>query len=508
MPTIAPRSRKKIEYGDFQTPPALARDVCRTLARMEISPNSILEPTCGRGAILEAAAEQFADAKQLVGLDVNPDYARWAERQMQRFKSHQSIVVESEDFFETDWPRRLACLPDPLLIVGNPPWVTNSVLGGLASKNVPEKRNSHGLRGIEALTGKSNFDISEWMLLRMVEWMHGRDATLAMLCKTAVARKVLQRGWSNGETWADTQIFGIDAVEHFDASVDACLLVIRSQQPNGPRSTEASVFPSLSATNPEKQIGHRDGLLVADVSVFDQARKLLGRSQLSWRSGVKHDCSKVLELNREGTAFRNGFAELVTLEPDYVFPMLKSSHIASGTTEANRWMLVTQRTIGEDTREIASKAPLTWDYLAAHAEFLNRRASSIYRDRPLFSVFGVGEYTFALWKVAISGLYKKLHFQAIGPVAGKPVVLDDTCYFLACDSEVAARQLTEMLNSEIAQRFFETFVFWDAKRPITTELLQRLDLIKLAAALQMDWRPTNVAANSPPSVEGQLNLFN
>lgn len=507
MPTTAPRPRKKIEFGDFQTPAGLAREICRTLARIGVRPASILEPTCGRGSLLEAAADQFVSANQLVGLDVNLEYVRWTERQMQRFAGRRQVVIEPGDFFEADWLARLACLPDPLLIVGNPPWVTNSVLGGLASENLPEKCNSNGLRGIEALTGKSNFDISEWMMLRMVEWMRGRDATLAMLCKTAVARKVLQRGWANGETWADAQIFRIDALEHFGASVEACLLVIRSQQIAGPRSIEASVFSSLSSATSDQQIGHRDGLLVADVSAFVQARQLLGRSQLAWRSGVKHDCSKVLELKREGPAFRNGFAELVTLEPDYVFPMLKSSHIASGLVEANRWMLVTQRTIGEDTREIATKAPLTWQYLTAHAEFLNRRASSIYRNRPPFSIFGVGGYTFAPWKVAISGLYKKLNFQVIGPIAGKPVVLDDTCYFLACDAETEAQQLSEMLNSETARKFFETFVFWDAKRPITIELLQQLDLVKLAKAVQVDWKPRVVAKDSPVATDGQLRLF-
>lgn len=507
MPTAVVRSKKKVEYGDFQTPSALAREVCRTLAKLDVRPAAILEPTCGRGSLLEAAAEVFGDADQIVGFDVNPDYVAWTQRQLQRFQSAKQVVVESSDFFETDWPEHLARLSDPLLLIGNPPWVTNSALGGLGSTNLPEKTNSHGLRGMEALTGKSNFDISEWMLLRMVEWMQGRDATLAMLCKTAVARKILHRGWSSGATWSATSLYGIDALLHFEASVDACLLVIRSTADGKQAEPTAAIFETLDSKNPSTAIGFRDGSLVADVAAYERYRHLAGRSPITWRSGVKHDCSKVLELRREGDRFRNGLGELVSLEPQFVFPMLKSSDIAQGKTTTNRWMLVTQRSIGEDTSEIERSAPQTWDYLSRHTELLDRRGSSIYRGRPRFSVFGVGEYTFTPWKVAISGFYKRLTFQLIGPANGQPVVLDDTCYCLPCDSEEQARIFSEMLNSEAAQKFLSAFVFWDSKRPITIDLLQRLDLSKLSEHLGVVLPNFKTLSRRNSSKSGQRQLF-
>src|SRR5712691_9639767 len=149
MPTAIARSKKKVEYGDFQTPPTLAREVCRTLARLDVRPAAILEPTCGRGSLLEAAAEEFTAAEQIAGFDVNADYVAWTQRQLKRFQPATKVIVETSDFFETDWSKQLARLSDPLLIIGNPPWVTNSALGGLGSGNLPEKRSSHGLRGIE-----------------------------------------------------------------------------------------------------------------------------------------------------------------------------------------------------------------------------------------------------------------------------------------------------------------------------------------------------------------------
>jgi len=115
--------------------------------------------------------------------------------------------------------------------------------------------------------------------------------------------------------------------------------------------------------------------------------------------------------------------------------------------------------------------------------FLDKRKSSIYKNRPFFSVFGVGPYTFSPWKVAISGLYKKLEFVRVPPFCGRPVALDDTCYFFPCRSEEECNLLYEMVTSQPAQEFWSAFIFWDTKRPITAQLLNSLDLMTLAREL-------------------------
>src|SRR5207302_4424847 len=103
--------------------------------------------------------------------------------------------------------------------------------------------------------------------------------------------------------------------------------------------------------------------------------------------------------------------------------------------------------------------------------------------RPRFSVFGVGNYSFARWKVAISGFYKSLLFRVVGPIEGRPVVFDDTSYFVACCSQPEAEMVADLLNSPTAREFLNAFVFWDAKRPVTADLLRRIDLLRLAESL-------------------------
>jgi hypothetical protein len=101
-------------------------------------------------------------------------------------------------------------------------------------------------------------------------------------------------------------------------------------------------------------------------------------------------------------------------------------------------------------------------------------------------VFGVGAYTFAPWKVAISGLYKTLKFRVLGSVRGKPIVVDDTCYFIPCQTRQEAEFICGLLNSDLCQRFLRALVFLDAKRPVTIDVLNHIDLKRVAEKLGLE----------------------
>ncbi|WP_334193489.1 hypothetical protein [Pararhodobacter sp.] len=473
-----PKERDVWQYGDFQTPPELAQQVCAVLAANGIAPGAVVEPTCGRGAFLEAATVSFSEARQFLGVEINPIYVNEARERL-----GASALVEHGDFFTIDWEAVLSKDVGPWLVLGNPPWVTNAELGLLKSSNLPTKSNFQGHKGLDALTGKANFDISEWMLLNQLEWLRGRSGWIAMLVKASVARKILRQAWKRADPVGRASIYKVDAMQHFGAAVEACLFVLPVSI--GERSQDCDVFESLEATEPQSTIGFHDGVLVSDVMSYMRNRTLIGANRhYVWRSGVKHDCSKVMELS-EGEAgnYTNGLGELTLLEPDIVYPLLKSSDVAKGRTRPDRFMIVTQREIGGDTSGLAEKVPLTWRYLVNHADKLDSRGSVIYRGKPRFSVFGVGAYTFAPWKVAISGFYKSFNFMKVGPLGGKPVVLDDTIYFLPCQSEAEADFIMSLVRSQPYAELLRSMVFNDEKRPITAELLKRVSLELVAEQL-------------------------
>lgn len=491
----------KVEFGDFQTPMPLARAVCAVIQRTGFSPASVIEPTCGRGAFLVAALEAFPSACHFLGVDQDAVHVREAVRATNSIKRDKQVQILQGDFFDTNWADVVARLPKPILIVGNPPWVTNATLGSLGSANLPAKSNGDNLRGIEALTGKSNFDISEWMLRKNVQWLADAPGMVAVLCKTSVARKVLSYVWSQGLPVASAEVRRIDAHSHFGASVDACLLVMRFQP--GASSKACGDYGSLQSTDPDTVFGLRDANLVADVRLYDRRQDLLGRGLSGWRSGIKHDCSNVFELIQTDTGYENGMGQRVDVEPKVLFPLLKSSDLARNRSP-RKWLLVPHRTMGASPEDLQRSAPKAWQYLLTNGALLDRRGSSIYRNRPRFSIFGVGEYSFSPWKVAISGLYKKLEFVKVPPLEGQPVVLDDTCYFFSCQSERECQVLHDLVQSEPAREFWSAFVFWDAKRPITAHILNLLDFKAIASAAGEESDITRVLAERQwvPYTEG------
>lgn len=471
------KSARRAAYGDFQTPLELARLVCEQLVRRGATPASVVEPTCGVGGFLQAAGESFSQASRW-GLEIDVGYARRARRALEQ-EGH-AATVEVGDAFEFDWEARLRACEPPVLVLGNPPWVTSAELSVLGVDNLPVKSNHARRRGHDARTGKANFDVSEWLLQRILEAGQGFEVSVAMLVKTTVARRLIDHAMRSGRDIGALSLHRIDAQRWFRATVDAGLLCFDTTRAG---SLRCPVFAQLDAARPEAEIAVCDGRLVADAGAYERARPALGEAEPRWRSGIKHDCARVMELRRKDGQLLNGLGEQVDVEAAHVVSLLKSSDLRGVDRPApRRWLLLPQRRLGEPTEALAAQAPRTWAYLQAHAAALDGRKSSIYRNQPRFAVFGLGSYSFAPWKIAISGLYKRSAFTLVGPdERGRPTMLDDTCYFIGFDDERAARVALGRLRSEPAQAVLRALVFRDAKRPVTKEVLDRIDLRKLAS---------------------------
>lgn len=466
----------QLEYGDFQTPLVLAERICQKLSQLGVNPNVILEPTCGVGHFIEAAVNKFPTANKIMGVELNSNYLR--ELTQKPFFQDPRIIINQGNFFTFDWSSLIQSLDGEILILGNLPWVTNSQQGTINSENLPQKKNFQKFNGLDAVTGKSNFDISEWMLIQIVQWVKSRNAYLAMLCKNSVARKLLKYIYSHQINIADCSTYTIDTQKYFNANVEACLWVCRFDSKS--KQYFCDVFQDLESSN-YFRIGYRNNILVRDTNTFDQLKYLYSpESKLKWRSGIKHDCSKVMEFRRNGNFLVNGLGEIVDIEDNYIYPLIKGSDVAQNriyTTE--RYVLVTQKQVGESTESIQNLAPKAWNYLKSHAKYLDNRKSKIYQNNPRFSIFGVGSYSFAPWKIAICGLYKKLEFRLVGKIDEKSVVFDDTIYFLSFAEQQTAFQVLELLNSTLVIDFYSSLIFWDEKRPIKASILNSLNIKKL-----------------------------
>ena len=471
---------EKIEYGDFQTPSELADEVCGFLAGCGVNPDAIIEPTCGDGSFIVSAYRHFTNLKNVIGYDVS--HRHLANARQTLWRHGLNAVLEQQDFFDANWSSILSSAGAHPLVLGNLPWVTSARLGSMNSGNLPEKSNFQKHEGFAAKTGKANFDISEWMLIKLLEASHSKTVDLAILCKLSTARKVLKFAWTNGHSVSAASLHVINAATYFGASVAACLLFMRLG--NVPQSCSiADQYDGLSYQLKTGQVGIAKGELVSDAKAYQTYSELDGQEHHKWRSGIKHDASTVMELDIRGGSYYNKLNEKCEIESDYVYPFLKSSDLANNRIIPNRFVVVPQFHINDDTSILQAAAPNLWRYLEMHQTYLDSRKSSIYRNRPRFSIFGIGDYSFAHWKIAIAGMYKSFGFVKIGTYLNKPILLDDTCYFLSCQSETEADILLELLKSRPAQVFLRSLTFFDAKRPVTVDILKRLDLIKLSEFL-------------------------
>lgn len=468
------------EYGDFQTNRDLAEAVTKVLLNKKITPEIVIEPTCGKGNFILAALQSFPSIKQIIGIEIYEPYVWQCKFNILDYfllnpQANRPLVqiyhfnVFNFDFFELKRQIRKASL----LVIGNPPWVTNSTLGALESDNLPKKLNFKKNKGIDAITGKGNFDIAEYIVVSLMRVFERCNGLLSLLVKNSVIKNIVYEQRNNRLCISDIEEMNIDSKKEFDVSVDASLLLCQfGKQPS--QQCQVSDFYTGRFIN---KFGWKGDNFYSDIEMDRQIVSIEGKSQLEWRQGIKHDCSKVMELERNGRLFCNKLNEVVDLEEDLVYGMLKSSDLKTLIAEKpKKFTIVTQHYIGQSTDYI-SQFPNTYSYLQKHLDFFRTRKSTIYKEKPDFSIFGIGDYSFKPYKVAVSGLYKTFHFTLVLP-DNKPVMLDDTCYFLGFDDLKSAIVVHTLLNSDVVKSFLQTITFSDAKRMITKDVLMRIDLKK------------------------------
>jgi hypothetical protein len=407
-----------------------------------------------------------------------------------------------------------------ILVIGNPPWVTNSKLGSLNSDNLPKKRNFKNHSGLDAMTGKGNFDIAEFITLMMIETFQKINGNVALLVKNSVVKNILFDQVNKKYPISELEKLCIDSKKEFNVSVEACLF---SCNLNSKSEFECSEFDfyfqnelrTIQRTERRqdqrkaKRFGWFDGKFVSNIRTYIDTKDIDGESPFVWRQGLKHDCSSIMELDKVNGHYVNGLNEEIKLEDGLVYGLLKSSDLKNTViNQTRKFTIVTQKKVGQETNYIKVDYPKTYQYLTEHQENFSARKSSIYNNKPPFSIFGIGDYSFKPYKVAISGLYKTFHFTLILPQNDKPVMLDDTCYLIGFDKIEFAVYSLILLNSETTVQLLQSVTFSDAKRTFTKDVLMRIDLAELAkridkAVLQSELKILNEKYN----LDLTLNLW-
>ena len=473
------------EYGDFQTNKDLAfKSVQYILSRcLNTEFDLVVDPTCGKGNFILAVLSQIESLKKIVGIEIYQPYV-WETkfRILDFYIRHPNLTKPEIDIvhanvFDYDFATLSSNTAHyTTLVIGNPPWVTNSELGSIDSKNLPQKSNFKKHSGFDAITGKGNFDIGEYISLIILRNFNQHDGYFGFLIKNSVVKNLLYDQNRNKFRIGEIEKLNIDSKKEFNVSVDACFFLTKLNHVPEFTSRELDFYPKTEKT----EFGWFNGYYVYSVSDYQAANHIEGESQFIWRQGVKHDCSKVMEIEKFNGHFKNRLDQEFEIEEDLVYGLLKSSDLKVKQTKSFRKLtIITQKKIGQSTDYIQKQYPLTFKYLQVNREYFDKRKSSIYSGKPDFSIFGIGNYSFMPYKIAVSGLYKSTHFTLVLPDNNKPIMLDDTCYFIGFRNLAHARIAHYLLNHCHTQRFLKAIIFPDSKRSITKDVLMRIDFNKL-----------------------------
>ena len=224
----------RAEYGDFQTNKDLANRIAKHFEKRNISPEIVIEPTCGKGNFIIASLSNFKKVKKVFGIEIYKPYVWETKFNILDFflsnpdSNKPEITITHCSIFDFDLKNISKQFPtEKLLIIGNPPWVTNSKLGCLNSSNLPQKSNFKNQNGLDAMTGKGNFDIAEYITLMLLDAFQIHNGYLALLVKNSVVKNIVFYQKEKRYRISEIEKYCIDSKKEFNVSVEASLLFFK-----------------------------------------------------------------------------------------------------------------------------------------------------------------------------------------------------------------------------------------------------------------------------------------
>jgi hypothetical protein len=151
------------------------------------------------------------------------------------------------------------------------------------------------------------------------------------------------------------------------------------------------------------------------------------------------------------------------IEKDLVFPFLKPKNIKRWGTSGYSYGLLPQKKHGENNEsKLRTELPLTYQYLYRFKENLLNRSSKWFKIKgfPFYSIFGVGEYSFAPYKVVWCCMTYAPNFSVVSKIndkfiGTKKVMPDNTIGYIPSGNEKEAHYLCALLNSKPTAELLE-----------------------------------------------------
>jgi SAM-dependent methyltransferase len=443
---------------------------------------SYLDPSCGTGAFLAPLWQKGYE--KVYGFELDPLVALTAQfsylSQRVAQKTNSSPIFQLDAFSLASAERQLF-MAETLItfeeagksaesilsvdcLIGNPPWVTWADLSKPYREFLKPLWFENGLvqkKGYRLLLGNSRADIAHLFTFHCMETFLKDNGIIAFLLPLSAIKGSEASSHfrsfrlASGKEIEVLEIHDLSAIRPFDDAVgDTCILIARKcgitkypipyvewrQSPGGIEKLRRCAFIPTPAG---------PFLLLHNEKSEHVIPKMLGASDYQARQGI-NTCGA-------NAIFFFEPENIPNIEEAYLYPLLRYNDV-------QRWHAVpTLRVLFPYDREnpktpialseIRRDSPKSYRYFTKHRTTLKNRTSAVIqnniKNNLYHTLFGVGSYTFARWKVVWQSFgAKKMSAAVVSKEKCKPIIPNQALHcYIATDERDEAYFLAGVLNS-------------------------------------------------------------
>jgi hypothetical protein len=414
------------------------------------------------------------------------------------------------------WARLLKNLFAPLTIgqfdyiVGNPPWINWEHLPDGYRQSIKPVWERYGLfphGGMDTILGKGKKDISMLMTFTVMDGLLRAGGKLGFIItqsvfKTAGSGQGFRRFRipQPNNQFVPLKVLHVDdmvALQPFEgASNRTAVMVLKKGEPTaypvpytlwrkkkGVRFTyDSSLAEVLSATvrlnfaaEPVDPNDPTSPWLTVHPYAFMAIYKVRGKSDYKAHAGAYTGGAnavywvEIIDRRPDGLVLVRNLTQgakvqvpevVEAVESDLLYPLLRGRDVQRWKAEPSACILMVQdleKRRGYSEEWLQANYPRTYGYLKRFEEVLRKRRSRgisdmVRKGAPFYTMFAVGPYTFAPWKVVWTRL-AKIEAAVVGshlmPYLNqpKPIVPQETITLVECSDEYEAYYICALVNS-------------------------------------------------------------
>lgn len=497
--------------GEYYTPDWLAERVIRqTLGDEHVGDpqQRVLDPACGSGTFLfkliqfvrqRAERDDARDVlalilRNVVGIDLNPLAVLAARANYlfalgdlfdARLGDIEIPVYRADSVLE---PERAGAPFD--CAVGNPPWVNWEHLPESYRRITRPLWEHYGLlpkfgRRMRTILGGAKYDLSALMTYVVLDRCLAPHARLGFVLSQSLFKTGAGQGFRrftlpDGTPFAPVRVEDMVAANPFDGAATRPVVGVfeKGRAVRYPVSyhvwkEERLLAQPVSAEDPTSP------WISASAPVLDILSSMAGRSAYTGRKGVTASAQGVfwLKVHEERCSPETVCVTNVTetgkiaiaptqavIEDALLYPLLRGRDVSRWHAAPVLSILLTHEP-GQKLRAIpesdmAARFPNAWSYLSRYRAVLEH--TGIFKrffkpTDPFYSMFNIGDYTFAAHKVVIREIAGSLTAAVIGNHAGRAVIPDHKLLLVDTGTSAEAHYLCAVLNSIPARRFVAAY---------------------------------------------------